>query len=406
MNEIMAGTLLLTVLILALTLIVLIAHHLLSPMRPATITVNGTQEIATMTAQKLLNALNDNGILIPSACAGAGTCGLCQVKITEGGADPLPTETASLTRDEIREGMHLACQVVLRDDMSVEVPEALLGAESFETVVNKTRHLTPLIREITLELPADTRPEIVAGSYMQVTAPPFALAYSDLDVPEDQSDGWDQLSDLSVSTTTETTRAYSISNRPDDIVAGRIVLNVRLALPPPSVPGAPPGVVSSWLFSLKESDRVMTSGPFGSVCVQDTEAEMVFIGGGVGMAPLRAMIFEQLQTVGTTRKMTFWYGARSMGDLFYEDEFDTLSTKHANFEWTVALSDPAPDDGWKGATGFIHHVALDSYLRHHPAPEACEYYLCGPPLMIRAVLSMLDDLGVPPDQIFNDDFGV
>lgn len=406
MTAILAGTLLLTALILGLTLIVLTARRLLSPMLPVTITVNGQKDIATTTGQKLLGALNDNGVLIPSACAGAGTCGLCRVKVTDGGAAPLPTETATLTRDELRGGMHLACQVVLRGDMSVDVPEALLGAKNFETVVRTTRHLTPLIREITLELPEDMRPDIVAGSYVQVTAPPFQLNYADLTVPQDHSEGWDQLRGLSVSAHTDTTRAYSISNRPEDIQAGRIVLNVRLALPPPSTPNVPPGVVSSWLFSLVEGDRVTTGGPFGSVHVQDTEAEMIFIGGGVGMAPLRAMIFEQLESVGTLRKMTYWYGARNAGDLFYREEFDTLAAKHPNFDWTVALSDPSSGDNWTGPTGFIHTVVFDSLLRDHPAPETCEYYLCGPPLMIQAVLSMLDDLGVPPQQIFNDDFGV
>ena len=406
MSAIIAGTLLLVALTLALTLIVLTARRLLSPTLPATITVNDVQEITTTTGRKLLGALNDNGILIPSACAGAGTCGLCRVRVTQGGPEALPTETALLSRDELRDGMHLACQVTLRGDMAVDVPDALLGAESFETVVGKTRHLTPLIREITLDLPDDMRPDFVAGSYVQVTALPYELRYADLEIPEDQSDGWDQLRGLSVATTTDTTRAYSISDRPKDIAAGRIVLNVRLALPPPSAPGAPPGVVSSWLFARREGDRVTASGPFGSVRVQDSDAEMVFIGGGVGMAPLRAMIFEQLEAVGTAPRMTFWYGARSMGDLFYADEFDTLSETHENFDWTVALSDPEPDDDWTGAVGFIHQVALERHLRDHPAPDSCEYYLCGPPLMIRAVLAMLDDLGVPLRQIHNDDFGV
>lgn len=406
MSAIIAGTLLLVALTLALTLIVLTARRLLSPTLPATITVNDLQEITTTTGRKLLGALNDNGILIPSGCAGAGTCGLCRVRVTQGGHDALPTETALLSRDELRDGMHLACQVTLRGDMAVDVPDALLGAESFETVVGKTHHLTPLIREITLDLPDDMRPDFVAGSYVQVTALPYELRYADLEIPEDQSDGWDQLRGLSVATTTDTTRAYSISDRPKDIAAGRIVLNVRLALPPPSAPGAPPGVVSSWLFARREGDRVTASGPFGSVRVQDSDAEMVFIGGGVGMAPLRAMIFEQLEAVGTARRMTFWYGARSMGDLFYADEFNTLSETHENFDWTVALSDPEPGDDWTGAVGFIHQVALERHLRDHPAPDSCEYYLCGPPLMIRAVLAMLDDLGVPSRQIHNDDFGV
>ena len=406
MIEIVSGTMLLTLIVLALTLAVQTARRLLSPMRPVTVTVNGTERIATTTGEKLLGALNDNGVLVPSGCAGAGTCGLCRVKVTEGGAAALPTETARLSRAELRDGMHLACQVVLRGDMGVEVPEALLAAESFETTVRSTRHLTPLIREIVLELPEGMRPEIVAGSFVQVTAPAFSLRYADLDVAEAQAAGWEQLRGLSVTSTEAVTRAYSVSDRPEDIAAGRLVLNIRLALPPPSVRGAPPGIVSSWLFSLKEGDRVATAGPFGSFRVQDTEAEMVFIGGGVGMAPLRAMIFEQLEEVKTSRKLSFWYGARSTAELFYQNEFDTLATTHPNFDWTVALSDPAPADDWQGAIGFVHQVVFDRYLRDHPSPDLCEYYLCGPPLMIRAVLAMLDDLGVPPANVFNDDFGV
>ena len=406
MTEIATGTLLLTLIVLALTLAVLTARRLLSPTGPVTVTVNTTERIAAVTGDKLLGALNDNGVLVPSACAGAGTCGLCRVKVTAGGADALPTETARLSRAELREGMHLACQVVLRGDIAVEVPEAFLGAESFETTVRSSRHLTPLIREIVLDLPEDMRPEIIAGSFVQITAPPFALHYGDLEVPEAHAAGWQQLRRLKVASTEPVTRAYSISNRPEDIAAGRLVLNIRLALPPPSVPDAAPGVVSSWLFSLKPGDCVATTGPFGTFRVQDTKAEMVFIGGGVGMAPLRAMIFEQLEQTKTARKASFWYGARSRAELFYLDEFDALAAKHGNFDWTVALSDPMPADDWQGATGFVHQVVFEHYLRDHPAPENCEYYLCGPPLMIRAVLAMLDDLGVPSSNIFNDDFGV
>jgi Na+-transporting NADH:ubiquinone oxidoreductase subunit F len=204
----------------------------------------------------------------------------------------------------------------------------------------------------------------------------------------------------------DVTRAYSVANRPEDTDAGRLVLNIRLALPPPSIAEAPPGIVSSWLFSLRQGDAVQTSGPFGAFKVQETDREMVFIGGGVGMAPLRSMIHEQLERVGTTRKISFWYGARSKADLLYEEEFDTLAAKHKNFTWTVALSEPQPDDAWTGPVGFVHSIVLQNHLRDHPSPESCEYYLCGPPLMIRAVLSMLDDLGVDTDSIFNDDFGV
>lgn len=406
MIEIAAGTLLLTLIVLALTVTVLVARRLLSPMRPVLIKVNGTEEIAATTGDKLLSALNDGGVLVPSACAGAGTCGLCRVTVTDGGADPLPTEAARLSRAEMRQGVHLACQVVVRGDMEVAVPQEFVGATAYKTVVSATRHLTPLIKEIILELPESERPDIIAGSFVQVTAPPFRLDFAEFAVPEEHSAGWPQLRGLKVESEASVTRAYSISNRPEDIAAGRIVLNIRLALPPPSVPDAPPGIVSSWLFALKPGDEVATAGPFGSVRVQPTDAEMVFIGGGVGMAPLRAMIFEQLEAKGTDRRMSFWYGARSKAELFYQEEFEALSAAHPNFNWTVALSDPSPSDDWKGQKGFVHQIAFERYLKDHPAPEACEYYLCGPPLMIRAVFAMLDDLGVPPTQIFNDDFGV
>ncbi len=390
---------------LALT-VVLARAACLTPSRPVTVTVNGTDRIATTTGEKLLAALNDNGILVPSACAGAGTCGLCRVKVTDGGAPALPTETARLSRSELRDGMHLACQVMLRGDMAVEVPQDLVGAEEFECLVDAVRPLTPLIREIVLQLPDGMRPEITAGSFVQVTAPPYRLRYRDYDVPVEHEAIWKTIRGLSVQSDTPVTRAYSIANRPADTEAGRIVLNIRLALPPPSLSGVQPGIVSSWLFGLAAGDRVTTSGPFGSFRAQETEAEMVVIGGGVGMAPLRAIIHDQLTHAKTGRTISFWYGARSKAELFYEQEFEDLEKAHGNFRWTVALSDPQAEDSWTGADGFVHNVVLDRYLGQHPAPETCEYYLCGPPLMIRAVKAMLADLGVADDQIFADDFGV
>jgi Na+-transporting NADH:ubiquinone oxidoreductase subunit F len=294
----------------------------------------------------------------------------------------------------------------MRGDMALDVDENLLGAETFELSVASARQMTPLIREIVLQMPMGETMDIRAGSFLQLTAPPFALRYSDFDIPAAFEDQWQSLRALALSSDTEVTRAYSVSNRAQDTAAGRLVFNIRLALPPPSVRDAPPGVVSSWLFSLAEGDTVTATGPFGTFRAQDTEREMVFIGGGVGMAPLRAMIFEQLEQLRTHRKMSFWYGARSGSDLFYVDEFEELVKQHPNFDWTVAMSEPQPGDAWAGATGFVHTVAFESYLRDHPAPEDCEYYLCGPPLMIRAVLAMLDDLGVESESIFNDDFGV
>lgn len=406
MTEVILGIVLLTAITLSLAVTVMLARALLSPSRPAKLTVNGLTAIDTLTGVKLLTALNDNGILVPSACAGAGTCGLCRVKIVEGGAAHLPTEAARLTKSDLRDGVHLACQVVMRGNMAVEVDNDLMSAETIVCTVERVTALTPLIREIVLSQPDGHKADIVAGSFVQITAPAFALDYADIPVPDDHVTVWEKLRPLTVTSPEPVTRAYSVSNRPEDTEAGRIVLNIRLALPPPSVPEAMPGVVSSWLFSLKPGDRVATSGPFGSFRAQEGEAEMVFIGGGVGMAPLRAIIFDQLERVGTRRRVSYWYGARNKADLPYQDEFDALAAKHDNFSWTVALSDPRPEDKWAGQTGFVHAVAWETYLRDHPAPEACEYYLCGPPLMVRAVLAMLDDAGVDRSRIFTDDFGV
>lgn len=406
MNDILFGSGLLITLVVVLSVVVVLARSLLMPVRAATLTVNGQTQFATQTGHKLLSSLTDNGVLVPSACAGAGTCGLCRVTVKEGAPDTTPIEAACFTKAELRDGLHLACQVMVRGDMAVRVPDDMLGAETFECRVASNKSLTPLIREVVLQLPEGVELDIVAGTFVQVTAPPFALNYGDLDIPDIFEDAWRSLRDLSVKSEEEVTRAYSISNRPEDIEAGRLVLNIRLALPPPSAADAPPGIVSSWLFGLTEGDVIPVSGPFGSFGAQDTEREMIFIGGGVGMAPLRAIIFEQLERVKTQRKLGFWYGARRKAELFYADELDALATKHSNFDWTATLSDPDPDDDWSGATGFVHLVVLEQYLKNHPAPEDCEYYLCGPPLMIRAVMAMLDELGVESDHIFNDDFGV
>lgn len=406
MNEILFGSLLLTAIVLVLAGIVVLARSALMPVRAAVLTVNDQTELQTHTGQKLLAGLLENDILVPSACAGAGTCGLCQIKVNDGAPDTTPIEAARFTKAELQTGMHLACQVMIRGDMKVQVPADIMSVEILSCRVMSSRSLTPLIREVVLELPAGKSMELVAGAFVQITAPPFTLAYADLNVPDVHEEVWKSLRGLRVNTDSAVTRAYSVSDRPEDLAAGRLVLNVRLALPPPSVPDAPPGIVSSWLFGLQEGAEVSVSGPFGTFRAQDTEREMVFIGGGVGMAPLRAIIHEQLERVGTGRAMSFWYGARNEVELFYRQELDDLAAKYANFNWTVALSDPAPTDGWTGSTGFVHSVVHKQHLQNHPAPEDCEYYLCGPPLMIRAVMTMLDELGVDKDHIFNDDFGV
>lgn len=406
MNEIIFGSVLLLILILTLTAFVVLARSILMPVRKVLLTVNGQTEFTILTAQKLLPSLNDNGILVPSACAGAGTCGLCRVQIKDGAPDITPIEASCFTKAELKDGFHLACQVMVRDDIGVQVPDDMMSAETFVCKTISNRSLTPLIRELVLKLPDNTQMDIVAGSFVQITAPPFEIDYDKFDVPDAHEETWEPLRRLNVKSDEDVTRAYSVSDRPEDISAGLIVLNIRLALPPPSEPDAPPGIVSSWLFGLEQDDEVSVSGPFGTFRAQDTEREMLFIGGGVGMAPLRAIIHEQLEGKNSKRKMSFWYGARRKAELFYKEELDELAAKHPNFDWTVALSDPDPSDDWNGETGFVHAIVLERYLRDHPAPENCEYYLCGPPLMIRAVMTMLDDLGVDNDHIFNDDFGV
>jgi Na+-transporting NADH:ubiquinone oxidoreductase subunit F len=404
MIDIVLGSLLFTAIVVGLGALVMAARAVLLPAREVTVTVNGSRKVQGHTGQKLLEVLNQAGIALPSTCGGAGTCGLCRATIEDGATDPLPTQVTRLTRAEVAAGMRLACQVVLRADMAVAVPEGVLEAETLETTVAANHAVAPLIKELVLALPDDAALEVSAGAFMQLQAPPFSKSFSDFEVGERFEGIWDRLGlrKLSVASHAPVTRAYSVANRPED--AGRLVFNIRLALPPPGL-DVPPGIVSSYLFGLKPGDRLTVSGPYGAFRAQDSAAEMVFIGGGVGMAPLRAIIFDQLERVGTDRPISFWYGARSRIELFYNEEFDALAERHGNFRWTVALSDPAPDDDWQGAVGFIHEVVFEQYLKDHPAPEDCEYYLCGPPLMIKAVFAMLDNLGVGRDNIFFDDFG-
>jgi Na+-transporting NADH:ubiquinone oxidoreductase subunit F len=326
--------------------------------------------------------------------------------VTDGCLPPLQTELALLSRRDIARGTRLACQTTLRDNMSVTLPGAMLEAQTWTCTVASSLTVAPMIREIVLNLPPGSAFTFTPGAFVIVEAPPYQLEYAGYILSPEHQSAWDGmgLGKLTSCSGTAQSRAYSIANRAA-VDAGRIVLLVRLALPPPDRPDAPPGVVSSWLFGLAPGDNVVVSGPFGTFAAHDSDREMVFIGGGVGMAPLRAIISDLLDRQAATRKISFWYGARSRVDLFYEQEFHDLQRQHPSFTWTAALSDPAPDDGWQGEVGFVHEVALRLYLAAHPAPHDCEYYLCGPPLMIRAVLAMLDDLGVDPDHVFNDDFG-
>lgn len=406
MTEILLAILFIAVLMVALAAMLHAVREVLLPSRPVTVTVNGARRIAASANYKLLDILNANSIPVPSGCAGAGTCGLCRVSDVAGAGGPLPTEKARLTAADLREGVRLACQVVVRGDTAVSVPDDVLSTRTLTCRVAATRSVTPLIKEIMLDLPPDERLDFRAGNFIQVNAPPYALDFAAIELAEAHRAQWRKLGldRLRSESTMPVSRAYSVASRPQD--AGRIVLNIRLATPPPAAPHAPPGIVSSWLFGLKAGEAVEIAGPYGHFGAQDTDREMVFIGGGVGMAPLRAIIFDQLERLGTNRRISFWYGARSEGELFYVEEFDELARKHPNFTWTPALSEPASGDDWTGATGFIHDAVFNTYLRDHPAPEDCEYYLCGPPLMIAAVYAMLDECGVEPDSIFNDDFGI
>ncbi len=406
MSEVALGIALFVAVVLALTVVVMAARTLLVAAEAVTVTVNGQERFAAGTGQRLLAVLAANGVQIPSPCGGAGTCGQCRVSVALGGGEVLPTEAARLTRAEMKSGVRLACQVIIRADMAVSVSNEILAASTWECTVVASRTVAPLIRELVLELPAASEIEFRAGAFVQVEAPPYQRSFAEFEIAPEHRRAWERLrlEGLTAASDQAVSRAYSVANTPAD-GSRRVVLLVRLALPPPSVAEAVPGVVSSYLFGLRAGDKVRLSGPFGHFAICESEREMVFIGGGVGMAPLRAMITEQLENRCTGRLMSFWYGARSAVDLFYREEFDRLAAEHDNFRWMVALSDPAPNDVWDGPTGFIHDVVFEHHLKEHPAPQDCEYYLCGPPLMIAAVLAMLDDAGVDPERIFNDDFG-
>ncbi|MDO5641291.1 MAG: NADH:ubiquinone reductase (Na(+)-transporting) subunit F [Paracoccus sp. (in: a-proteobacteria)] len=405
MTEILLGGLIIVALIAALTAALLAARRRLIPPGALLVTVNDSQQIEAARGEKLLGVLHGAGIGIPAACGGAGTCGLCRVTVEgDGAGQAQATEKGILSAAERKAHVRLACQASLRGPCAVSVPQEFLGATGYRCKVISNRQLAPLIRELVLELPEGQPFEFRAGGFQQLTAPPYQLDFSQIDLEPEFREIW-HLSDwptMRAHSAEPVTRAYSIANRAGD--TGRAVFNIRLAVPPAGQEReVPPGIVSSWLFALKPGDEVETSGPFGDFHVQPTQREMIFIGGGVGMAPLRAMIHEQIN-LRTPRKMRYFYGARSAIDLFYTEEFDAIAAANPNFEWTPALSDPAPGDRWTGATGFIHDT-VRAALASHPAPEDCEYYLCGPPVMISAVLNMLAKLGVEPHSIFNDDFG-
>jgi len=404
MTEILFATLIFVLFILALSALVLATRRVLRPGGSVDITLNGTKILSGSPGSTLLEALLTGNVAVPAACGGKGSCGLCRVKVPQGGGPLLQTETDRLSRTEQQDHLRLACQVRLRGDVSVLVDPALLDVTTYSCRVQSSINLTPTIKEIVIDLPTGWDFEFRPGDFVLITAPPFRMNFDGIEIaPEHQAD-WIKtgLSNRTVETTQPVTRAYSIANRPED--RGRIVLNIRLALPPPAKPHLPPGLMSSWLFGLKQGDEVKVSGPFGEFHVQPGDAEIVCVAGGVGMAPIRAIIHDEV-TRNPDRKISFFYGARSTRDLFYASEFEALEQLMPNFGWIPALSEPNEATHWPGAVGFIHDALIRDHLDIHSEPEACEYYLCGPPLMIRAVIAALNEAGVDRDQIFFDDFG-
>jgi Na+-transporting NADH:ubiquinone oxidoreductase subunit F len=405
MIEIALGVAAFTGIVLCLVLVILFVRSRLVARGEIAITVNETRTIKTAAGGKLLEALAEAGIHLPATC-GVGRCGLCRIKVLKGGGAILPIETAHIMKREVAAGTRLACQVAVKQDMAVQVPEEVLGVQHWTCSVRSNANVATLIKELVLELPRGEEIAFRAGSYVQISCPPYRADFSEFDIPAAFRDEWDRFDLWRYQARNAKTvmRAYSMANYPDENDV--IMLVVRIAIPPPGVPASvPPGVVSSYLFSLKPGDQVTVSGPFGHFFAAETANEMVFIGGGAGMAPMRSHIFDQLKRLKSKRRISFWYGARSRRELFYAEAFDRLQTEHDNFHWCVALSEPRPEDEWRGKTGFIHDVLYESYLKDHPAPEDCEYYLCGPPMMVRAARNMLDNLGVDPENISFDDFG-
>ncbi len=407
-NIIIIGVVMFTLIVLALVGLILFAKSKLVASGNVKININDDPEksLNVPIGGKLLNVLSDYKIYLPSACGGGGTCGECKCIVTEGAGDVLPTEKTKLNRKQIREHYRLSCQVPVKNNLRIEVPAEVFDIKKWECSVVSNRNVATFIKELVLKLPEGEHVDFRAGGYIQIEAPPHELDFSkDFDVEEEFRDAWDKYNvwQYKSKVTEPIVRAYSMANFPLEV--GKIMLNVRIATPPSNLPNVPPGQMSSYIFKLKPGDKVTISGPYGEFFAKNTNNEMVFIGGGAGMAPMRSHIFDQLIRLNSQRKMTFWYGARSVREIFYKDDFDKLATEHKNFTWNVALSEPLPDDNWNGYVGFIHQVLYDNYLKNHPAPEDCEFYICGPPMMNSAVLNLLHNLGIEQENILLDDFG-
>ncbi|MFN2327694.1 MAG: NADH:ubiquinone reductase (Na(+)-transporting) subunit F [Chromatocurvus sp.] len=399
------GVAMFTAIVLALVLVILFARTRLVSSGDVTIQINGEKTITVPAGGKLLQTLSDAEIFLASACGGGGTCAQCKCIVNEGGGAMLPTEESHFSRRDASEGWRLSCQTAVKQDMKIVVPEEVFGVRQWECEVLSNPNVATFIKELTLKLPEGENVEFRAGGYVQLECPPHVVRYEDFDVDEEYRADWERFGFFKVISKVEETtiRAYSMANYPEE--EGIVKFNIRIATPPPGSEGIPAGKMSSWVFNLKPGDKVTVYGPFGEFFAKETESEMVFIGGGAGMAPMRSHIFDQLLRLDTQRKITFWYGARSLKEMFYVEDYDKLAEEHENFTWHVALSDPQPEDNWTGDTGFIHNVLYERYLKDHPAPEDCEFYMCGPPMMNAACVKLLTDLGVEPENIMLDDFG-
>ena len=405
MLEIILGVLFFTFIVVALVFVILGAKSKLVAEGNVDVLINDEKTIHVPIGSKLLTALADNNLFVSSACGGGGTCAQCKVKVNEGGGDILPTELSHITKREAAEGDRLACQVTVKQNMKIHVHDEVFGVKKWVTTVRSNHNVATFIKELVLELPKGEIVDFRAGGYIQIECPQHIAKFTDFAVEEKFRDDWDKYNIWQYESVVKepAIRAYSMANYPEE--SDIIMLNVRIATPPPGALGIPPGVMSSYIFNLKPGDKVTISGPFGEFFARETENEMVFIGGGAGMAPMRSHIFDQLRRLKSKRKMTFWYGARSLREMFYVNDFDTLQKENPNFKWHIALSEPKPEDNWTGYTGFIHNVLYENYLKDHPAPEDCEYYMCGPPMMNAAVIQMLLDIGVERENIMLDDFG-
>ena len=405
-SEIFLSILVFTLAVNAMVLIILGARKVLVSSGDITIEMNENPErsIVVQAGGKLLQTLANQNLFLSSACGGKGTCAQCKCQVIEGGGSILTTEEAYFTKKERKEGWRLSCQVPVKDNMQIIVPDEVFGAKKWECEVISNDNVATFIKELILKLPDGEDVGFKAGGYVQMEIPAYSLDYKTFDIAKQYHDDWDRFGvwENTATTLEPVIRAYSMANYPNE--KGIMKFNVRIASPPPGT-DFPPGEMTSYIFNLKEGDKLTIFGPFGDFFAQETDSEMIFIGGGAGMAPMRSHIFDQLLRLNSNRKITFFYGARSFREMFYTEEYDALEEKYENFSWHVALSDPDPKDNWDGYTGFIHQVIHDQYLKDHEAPEDCEYYMCGPPMMMDACFKMLDDLGVEPEAIKFDDFG-